>query len=102
MQITLRTDRLVLRRLTATDVDYLVELDSDPDVMRFITGGKPTPRSVVERLGWFALRVPEKAGLRFVRTFHIKWDDPIAGVKHGEVEYELRRADWEAARQSTA
>jgi RimJ/RimL family protein N-acetyltransferase len=39
-------------------------------------------------------RVMEKAGLRFVRTFHLTWDDPIPGTEHGEVEYELTAADW--------
>jgi RimJ/RimL family protein N-acetyltransferase len=43
----LRTDRMTLRRLTPDDVDLFVELDSDPGVMRFLTGGKPTPRSWV-------------------------------------------------------
>ncbi len=37
MQIFLETERLVLRRFTGDDVDNLVELDSDPEVMRFIT-----------------------------------------------------------------
>jgi len=43
----LRTARLVLRRLTWADVDSLVELDGDPEVMRFLTNGKPTPRETV-------------------------------------------------------
>jgi RimJ/RimL family protein N-acetyltransferase len=47
--VVLETERLVLRRFTVADVDLLVELDSDPEVMRFLTGGKPTPREVVER-----------------------------------------------------
>jgi RimJ/RimL family protein N-acetyltransferase len=34
--------------LTAADVDDLVELDGDPEVMRFLTGGRPTPREAVE------------------------------------------------------
>ncbi|WP_346116712.1 GNAT family N-acetyltransferase [Micromonospora coerulea] len=38
-------------------------------------------------------RVMEKAGLRYVRTFHLTFDDPIPGTEHGEVEYELCRAD---------
>jgi hypothetical protein len=41
----------------------------------------------------------EKAGLRYVRTFHLDWDDPIEGAEHGEVEYELLRAEW-AAREA--
>ena len=30
-------------------MDDLVALDSDPDVMRYLTNGRPTPREVVER-----------------------------------------------------
>ena len=48
MQIFLETERLVLRRFTEDDVDNLVELDSDPDVMHFINGGRPTPRHEIE------------------------------------------------------
>ena len=36
-------------------------------------------------------RVMEKVGLRYVRTFHVHFDDPLPGAEHGEVEYELRR-----------
>jgi hypothetical protein len=39
----------------------------------------------------------ERCGLRYVRTFHRAWDDPIEGVEHGEVEYELLRPDWARA-----
>ena len=45
----LETARLRLRAFTADDVDRLVELDSDPEVMRYITYGVPTPRDVYER-----------------------------------------------------
>ncbi len=48
MQVFLETERMVLRRFTAADVDHLVDLDSDPEVMRFLTGGRPTPREVVQ------------------------------------------------------
>ncbi|MGR6322495.1 GNAT family N-acetyltransferase [Micromonospora soli] len=181
----LATGRLRLRRFTADDVNHLVELDSDPEVMRFLTGGQPTPAEVVraehlprllarydrqpglgrwaaldritdEFLGWLALdpsangteaelgyrlrrsawgrglategaralvrhafdvvgvrrvwaetmavndrsrAVMARAGLRYVRTFHLTFDDPIPGTEHGEVEYELLRADWPAVRQ---
>ncbi len=55
MQSYLETERLALRRFTERDVDNLCELDSDPDVMRFINGGTPTPRDVIEGsiLPWF-------------------------------------------------
>ncbi|MFD3264974.1 GNAT family N-acetyltransferase [Phenylobacterium ferrooxidans] len=39
-------------------------------------------------------RVMEKAGLTYVRTFHLAWDDPLPGAEQGEVEYALLRADW--------
>ena len=48
MQIFLNTERLVLRRFTGDDIDNLVELDSDPEVMRFINGGRATPRDEIE------------------------------------------------------
>ena len=187
MDVFLETDRLVLRQFTAADLDNLVELDSDPDVMRYITGGRPTPReqvrdevlpaflayyerfagygfwAAVEKatgqfIGWFHLRPPEganpdepelgyrllrsawgkgyategsralirkgftelgiqrvfaetmavnaasrrvmeKAGLKLVRSFHQPWPDQIDGAEHGDVEYALRKAEWE--RQQT-
>jgi RimJ/RimL family protein N-acetyltransferase len=43
-------------------------------------------------------RVMERCGLRYVRTFHLEWDDPIEGTEHGEVEYELTESEWENAR----
>ncbi|MCM6773444.1 GNAT family N-acetyltransferase [Nocardia sp. CDC159] len=46
MEVFLETDRLMLRRFTAADVDNLVQLDSDPAVMRYLTG-EPTPRAEI-------------------------------------------------------
>ena len=40
-------------------------------------------------------RVMEKAGLRYVRTFHQPWPYPIEGDLHGDVEYALLKAEWE-------
>ena len=48
MQVFLETDRLVLRQFTVADVDNLVNLDADPDVMRFVTGGIPTSREEIQ------------------------------------------------------
>ncbi|HET9138898.1 GNAT family N-acetyltransferase [Actinophytocola sp.] len=85
----LETERLVLRRFTEADVDDLADLNSDPAVLRFLTGGRPVPRAEVrggllpriladyervagrgtwvaeERstggfLGWVELRAPER------------------------------------------
>ena len=35
-----------------------------------------------------------RIGLRYVRTFHEQWDEPIPGAEHGEVEYAITREDW--------
>ena len=106
MQIFLETERLVLRRFTEDDVDHLVELDGDPDVMHFITGGRPTPRHEIETdvlpafLGyyerfagygfWAAI---EKSTGRFIGWFHFR---PAKDSPPDEVElgYRLRRAAW--------
>lgn len=63
MHIYLETERLVLRRFTPTDVDNLYELDSDPAVMRYLTGGRTTPREVIrdEILPWI-LSLYERGG----------------------------------------
>ncbi|MEV4758123.1 GNAT family N-acetyltransferase [Micromonospora sp. NPDC049559] len=183
MHVFLETDRLVLRPFTEADADHLVALDGDPEVMRYLNGGRPTSRRDVEErvlprlmrdhpcsgtrgywaaedkatgafLGWFELRplderdgsvvelgyrlnraawgrgyategaralirkaftdlgvervtantmfvntrsrrVMEKAGLSFLRRFHGDWPESIEGSAHGEVEYQLTRAEWE-------
>ncbi len=187
MDVFLQTERMTLRRFTGADLDDLVELDSDPEVMRFLTNGRSTPYEVVRDdvvprilaeyegssrhgrwaatdtgtgrfLGWFSLarpdhddldeadlgyrlrreswgqgfategaralvrtaftglglrrvfattmavnvasrRVMEKAGLRYVRTFHLEFDDPIPGTEHGEVEYAVTADEWQRTRQ---
>lgn len=180
MHLVLETDRLMLRQFTYSDLDILEELDSDPEVMRYLNGGHPTPRAVLRDrilpsilgeyrkfpglgrwaiyekreftfVGWVSLRpngsghevelgyrlrraawdrgyateivralvdhafnklgvrrifaetmrinarsrsVLEKSGLRYVRTFHLDWDQPIRGGDQGEAEYEICRPDW--------
>jgi RimJ/RimL family protein N-acetyltransferase len=106
MQVFLETDRLVLRQFTTADADNLVNLDADPDVMRFVTGGIPTSRQEIEDeflpafLGyyqryegygfWAAI---EKATGEFLGWFHFR---PRDGAAPGEVElgYRLRKSAW--------
>ena len=45
--------------------------------------------------------VMEKAGLRYARTVHLNWPDPVDGNEHGDVEYRLRREDWLAQQPGT-
>jgi RimJ/RimL family protein N-acetyltransferase len=48
MDVFIETERLRLRPITRDDVESLIALDSDPEVMRYLTGGKPTPRTLIE------------------------------------------------------
>ena len=106
MDILLETERLVLRRFTGADVDHLFELDSDPEVMRFLNGGAPTPRPVIEHdilpriLGYYT-RFPgfgfwaaiEKATGGFLGWFSFRPPDE-ARLDQIELGYRLRRATW--------
>ena len=103
------TERLVLRHFTADDgADQLIELDSDPEVMRHLTGGEPTlpPAAVRERvipnvlatyerwgggLGLFAAY--EKDGGAFLGWFQLRAEreGPLDVVELG---YRLRRDAW--------
>ena len=100
------TPRLVLRQLTEQDLDDLVELDSDPEVMHFITGGLPTPRRELRddvlpawlryydagsTIGFWA--ASDRSSGEFVGWFHLR-----PGRGHGDDEpelgYRLRRDRW--------
>ena len=102
------TDRLVLRQLTADGADLLNELDSDPEVMRHLTGGEPTlPPAVVRervipnvlatyerwngRFGLFAAY--ERDGGDFIGWFQLRpeREGPLDEVELG---YRLRRDAW--------
>src|SRR5215471_5526603 len=57
--IVLQTTRLYLRPVVPQDARLLFELDSDPEVMRFISKGEPTPMDQIENViipkmvGWY-------------------------------------------------
>ncbi len=106
MQVFLETERMLLRRFTTNDVDYLVDLDSDPEVMRFLTGGRPTPREVIQNdilpafigscepvpgLGVFA--AIEKESGEFLGWFSFRSKDAISPYEV-TLGYRMRRAFW--------
>ena len=106
MQVFLETERMLLRRFTTDDVNHLVDLDSDPEVMRFLTGGKPTPREVIQHeilptfinsyesissLGVFA--AIEKESGEFLGWFDFRPED-AANPDEVTLGYRLRRAVW--------
>lgn len=106
MDVFLETERLVLRRFTPDDVDDLVELDSDPDVMRYINGGETTPREEIEHdrlpaylryyerfAGFGFWAAVEKTSGRCIGWLHLR---PPPGFPEDEPElgYRLRKAVW--------
>lgn len=97
---------MILRWFTEADVDNLVDLDGDPDVMRYLNGGKPTSRAFIEQTTlprilhqyehyaafgtWAAI---EKSSGEFLGWFHFR--PPKAGPpEEAELGYRLRKAAW--------
>jgi RimJ/RimL family protein N-acetyltransferase len=106
VEIFLETERLVLRRFTEADVDNLVELDSDPDVMRFITGGRPTTREEIENdvlpsflsyyqrfEGYGFWAAIEKSTGEFLGWFHLH-PPRGRGAEEAVLGYRLRKSAW--------
>ena len=99
--ILLETERLILRRFTDADFDQLTELDSDPEVTRYITGGMPEFNAAMldawltqyERwpaYGTFA--AIERSTDRFLGWFHLRPEDGYDDEP--ELGYRLIRDAW--------
>jgi RimJ/RimL family protein N-acetyltransferase len=90
----IETERLVLRPISLEDLDDLVALSSDPEVMRYLTGGFPTPRAEIEQV------VRKRAATRWSgferETGHfVGWYDTTAtGEGEYELGYRLVRRAW--------
>ncbi len=106
MNIILETQRLTLRQFTADDVDNLFDLNSDPEVMRYINGGRPTPReelrdkvipfhlAVYEQLDRLGTWAAESAATgEFLGWFHFR-PGPGPGITNIDLGYRLRRSAW--------
>lgn len=106
MDVLSETDRLVLRRFTRDDPDLLVELDSDPEVMRYLTGGRTTARIRVETAilpamlrdytrhpGFGAFAAQTRAAAEFIGWFMLlpRMDGP---PDEAELGYRLRKSAW--------
>jgi RimJ/RimL family protein N-acetyltransferase len=106
MHITLETPRLILRQFAEDDVDNLFDLNSDPEVMRYLTGGRPTPRDEIrdqtipfhlgvydrlDRLGTWAAESPATG--EFLGWFHFRpgHESDLSNIDLG---YRLRRSAW--------
>jgi RimJ/RimL family protein N-acetyltransferase len=105
MDVLLETDRLVLRRFTPDDADLLVQLDADPAVMRYVTGGRATSREEIEtdvlpaflayheRGRWGFWAAIERLSGEFLGWFHLRphGEDPD---DEPELGYRLRASAW--------
>lgn len=106
MRVYLETERLILRPLTAADVESLVALDADPAVMRYLSGGAPTPRDLVankfvpgilldyERFPGFGVwAAVERPSGDFIGWFSLR---PADGYRRDEASlgYRLRKSAW--------
>lgn len=107
MDTYLQTERLTLRRFGADDADLLIELDGDPAVMRYLSGGEPTAPELVRgrdlpsilagydrwagEFGLFAAY--EKEGGAFVGWFCLR-PEREGPLDEAELGYRLRQAAW--------
>ena len=104
MHIVLRTPRLALRQFTEDDVENLIDLNSDPEVMRYL--GRPPSREVLrdriipffldayqrlDRLGTWAAESADSG--EFVGWFHFR-PGPDGDITNIDLGYRLRRSTW--------
>jgi RimJ/RimL family protein N-acetyltransferase len=107
MHIILETPRLSLRQFTEDDVDNLTDLDSDPEVMRYLTGGTPIPRPEIQdlvipsilgayerldRLGTWAAESSTTG--EFLGWFHFRPAFGSTDLTNIELGYRLHRSTW--------
>ena len=101
----LETDRMYFRQFRDADAQLLFELDSDPEVMRFISKGEPTPLARIQNefipkfLDYYRRSPPQgfwAAHLResgtFIGWFHLR-PDKISAAEM-ELGYRLQRNVW--------
>lgn len=97
----LTTARLALRPFTDTesDLDLVVALDSDPEVMRYLTGGRPRTREEIRTVS-FERMLHGGFWATHLRTtgeflgWHCLHPVPDATPPTAELGYRLRRAAW--------
>lgn len=105
MHVILDTARLYLRRFTPEDAPLLHALDSDPEVMRYISKGVPTPLPRIEQevlplwlsqyeryehFGFWAAHAHTSGD--FLGWFHLRPDRFVPAEL--ELGYRLKRRAW--------
>ena len=104
-KVVLETPRLYLREFTSDDALLLFELDSDPEVMRFITKGQSTPLGQIQDeilprvLGYYTRFPPfgvwaahRQADDAFIGWYHLRPDK--LEPDQMELGYRLKREVW--------
>lgn len=104
MDVFLETERMLLRRFTREDLDLLIDLDSDPALMRWLSGGPPTPMEMIRDeilprfmtyddrgLGYWPAFERGSGGFLGWFAMHPVEDRP---PDEAEVGYRLRRPCW--------
>jgi RimJ/RimL family protein N-acetyltransferase len=101
MNIHLTTDRLVIREFTEDDLGFLMELNGDPEVMRFLSTDPPVEEQHREWIGrymegyskhpGFGYFVAEEHGLP-IGWFHFRQDR--VNSEDIEIGYRLKRSAW--------
>lgn len=93
------TARLSLRPAMDADTEDFVALERDPEVMRFINGGRPTPEDGIDPEAGFLMPRGKEPGVwtareigsgTFVGWFSLRPD----GRETAELGYRLRRSAW--------
>lgn len=108
MSIYLETQRLILKAVEAKDEALLLDLDSDPEVMTYLNGGRASTveevRGAMDRIlnllqthnGRFGVfTAVEKEAQQFIGWFLFRPDkeDP-QNIKRIEVGYRLKKKFW--------
>ena len=104
-EIVVETERMYFRRIRSEDAALLFELDSDPEIMRFISKGQPTPLEQIEQvyiprmIGYYRFWPPQGfwiahllASDEFIGWFHLRPDKITP--EEMELGYRLKRKVW--------
>ena len=108
MFVYTQSSRLRLREFALGDERLLLDLDSDPEVMRFLSGGEPTPMEQIEkdmpRILGYAQKYNHKLGIwvaelnetpEFVGWFLLRPDKKKPeDIKNLELGYRLKKKFW--------
>jgi len=107
-KVYLESERLVLREFTLDDFQDLLDLDSDPEVMKYLTFKKPTPPDKVRKIlnrfiewhsvhgGQLGFWVAEmKSSQEFIGWFHLRpAKNELENTKRLELGYRLKKSSW--------